>query len=739
MILLVTVVIAIIGAFSLISVNTEYTHVLEFPFERYSILGNLGTDFMNARRTMNRAAMYINDPDDPIGGINSQENIIDDLWINVNALIALYRANVDADPALDEIRKAELNRRINSYEIAVTHYFEYYISELINAARNFNEEETIRLVRQGSFTVNLALSHYDYLMNDARLYVQTISEDLTAFTNQNLWLLILFAAIGVIIGIIIALVIYSMVTKPIKEMVSILDNVSNGNFNLNTKSDLAKDELGQMTHDIYTLVNIVKSILDDARSFIHETIVNGNLDLRMDTGKYKGSYKELVEELNKFADSTDSDLFTLLSVLDSINQGNFHVDVAKLPGQKIILNEKVDELMANLRSVGNEVNLMIDAAVVKGDLHFKVDENKYKGDWCKIMIGLNNIAEAVDRPIVEIRNSMAALNAGKFDTLVDGDYTGDFLAIKNDVNQMIASMSAYIGEIDDCLSSVAKGDLTRHVKMEFEGEFNQIKQSIDHIVKTMNRTMSEISVASNQVLSGAMQISNNAVSLANGAQEQAGSVEELNASIDLINQQTKQNADNAFEANDLSIKSSANAKEGNESMNQMLLAMEQIKASSSDISKIIKVIQDIAFQTNLLSLNAAVEAARAGEQGKGFSVVAEEVRNLANRSQKAAIETTGLIEDSITRVESGSSIAKSTSESLDIIVKNAAGVLEIINSISEASKEQMRAIEQVGSGLSQISHVVQSNSAVSEETAAASEELTSQAEMLQQLVAFFKL
>jgi len=286
---------------------------------------------------------------------------------------------------------------------------------------------------------------------------------------------------------------------------------------------------------------------------------------------------------------------------------------------------------------------------------------------------------------------------------------------------------------------LAEGDLDIHIDITTKDEIGILMNSLNNVIISLNEVMGEINNASAQVAAGSRQVSDSAQALSQGSTEQASSVEQLTASMEEISTQTKLNASNATQANELALAAKEGAIKGNEHMQGMLKAMDDINESSGNIFKIIKVIDEIAFQTNILALNAAVEAARAGQHGKGFAVVAEEVRNLAARSANAAKETTALIEGSIKKVEGGTKIASETAVALNQIVDGVTKATNLVGEIATASNEQALGINQVNQGILQVSDVVQTNSATSEESAAASEELSSQAELLREQVSRFKL
>ena len=655
--------------------------------------------------------------DDNISMVDDNITIVDDLITQVNDKLS---------DVVNQIDDAALRALVQEIDDMTT---------VIDDMTSFIDDVTSEID-----DLTTAINDMATEIDDMTSVIDARTTELDNVTTNTTAMIMTIAIVIIILGVLVALYITRSITVPLNRVINVLGDVSEGRLNVNIdKNSITKEETGMLIASALKVIDVINTMVDDLIKLEHEYNKVGDIEYRVNTDKYKNTFKEMMEGVNKLPEAAVGETMVILDSLNNINNGNFDFDVKEFPGKKIVMTESINTSLNNLKAVSNEINSMIDAASVKGDLSFQIDDSLYEGGWRKIMTGLNDIAKAVDAPLTEVNVAMNRLAQGEFDTTVDGNYAGGFKSIQDAVNTTVSTLEGYVKEISSILSMLSKGDLTVSINRDYVGNFSAIKESINNISTSLNKTMSEIASASDQVLSGSKQISTSAMDLANGAQEQASSVEELNASVDLLNQQTRQNAENASNANDLSKTSTVNAQEGNESMHQMLDAMMQIRDSSGNISKIIKTIQDIAFQTNLLSLNAAVEAARAGEHGKGFSVVAEEVRSLAGRSQEATVETTGLIENSIEKVESGSSIAESTSTSLNTIVENFKELSVIIDSISSASEEQAEAISQVSTGLGQISQVVQSNSAVSEETAAASEELNSQAEVLQQLVGFFRL
>jgi methyl-accepting chemotaxis protein len=258
--------------------------------------------------------------------------------------------------------------------------------------------------------------------------------------------------------------------------------------------------------------------------------------------------------------------------------------------------------------------------------------------------------------------------------------------------------------------------------------------SLSSTFKALRRIIYDLRSSSDQTTSASSQVSSASQSLAKGATDQAAGLEEISSSLEEMSSMTRQNADNAQQANILSSDARKAADAGTEAMQRMNGAINEIQKSSDETAKIIKVIDEIAFQTNLLALNAAVEAARAGEAGKGFAVVAEEVRNLAMRSAEAAKNTANMIEESVKNSKNGVDIAAEVGKVLEEIVQSIGKTTDLVSEIAAASQEQAQGIDQINTAMTQMDKVTQQNAANAEESASASEELSAQAEPMNDVV-----
>ena len=271
-----------------------------------------------------------------------------------------------------------------------------------------------------------------------------------------------------------------------------------------------------------------------------------------------------------------------------------------------------------------------------GELKARVDV-KAEGSFQDLVDGINELLDTVIEPFNEASIVLRNLDNGELSSRVVGDYKGDYAIIKDALNEAMELLQGYIGEIDNVFKKIhEQKSLDMEITGEFRGDFQSIKENVNNFILRLNDLFIQINSSSDQVAVGSQQVAEASQSLAQAASEAASSLEEIASSVQQLASQTEQNSENAAQAHQMTDNARAVADEGAKRMEKMLKAMGEVTDSSKNIAKIIKAIDEIASQTNLLALNAAVEAARAGKHGKGFTVVAEEVKNLAQRSGEAA-------------------------------------------------------------------------------------------------------
>ncbi len=352
------------------------------------------------------------------------------------------------------------------------------------------------------------------------------------------------------------------------------------------------------------------------------------------------------------------------------------------------------------------------------------------------------ITRGITQPVTELEQAARAMAKGEFSAVrVAYDSRDELGSLAGDIRSMVKTLTDVLQNETYILNEMAEGNFSVHREKDeyYIGEFEQLMRSMKKINRGLSELLLQISRSADHVAAGSEQVSSGSQNLAQGTTEQAASVEELTGMMSEISDQAYRNSRDAQEASEKAQMVKENATESSRSMQEMVKAMAEISGKSDEIRKIVKTIEDFSFQTNILALNAAVEAARAGDRGKGFSVVANEVRSLANQSSAASKSTAALIQSSIQAVENGRKIANETDNALAEVVSGIDNVSELLFHITDASSKQFDANRQVTENINLISEVVQTNSATAEECAAASEELASQAQLLKELVSHFKL
>ncbi len=420
----------------------------------------------------------------------------------------------------------------------------------------------------------------------------------------------------------------------------------------------------------------------------------GEIDHFVDAHGYASGNADVLNKVNRMVQGHIETKRKIIACISEFAEGNFDAPLESFAGKSAFINEAMEGVRANFKSVFRDIETLA-AALVEGRFDGKVDTSGHRGQFRHLMTTLDRIRGNFRDVTTEIERLSNAIVSGELDTSIDA---------------------------------------SRH-----SGAYRRIIEAFEAAFESLNGAFTALDTQVQQVSVSVRQMAQSSQSLASNAQVQSSSVDEVSATAEETDIQVKSNAAAATSASQLVTGASEVAENGKEKIAEMVASMEGIRASSQDIAKIIKVIDEIAFQTNLLALNAAVEAARAGQHGRGFAVVAQEVRNLAGRSARAARETSDLIEDASTRVQAGVRIADETSRAFVSIADDIAKVKSLVRDIAAASDEQSRGVAQINGSIGEIAKSALSTSQQAEELASAVAEMQSATEGMRGELARFRL
>ena len=423
----------------------------------------------------------------------------------------------------------------------------------------------------------------------------------------------------------------------------------------------------------------------------------------------------------------------MANVAAHLARGDLSLDVDHRGGDEIgLLADSLRETVGYVRAVAQAA-----AALGGGDLASAPVPRSARDELTQSFLAAR---ASLQRLIAETSALTRAAQEGRLTVRASLEGAeGAYADVLRGLNGTLDAVLAPMDEAAQVLHRLAERDLSARARGAYAGDHARIRDALNATADALDSTMRQLTRSAVQVSAASREIATSSQSVAAGASEQASSLEETSASLISLESLTKRTADAAGDGAGKAASARARTEAGSQAMTEMVEAMASIRAAAEGTSTILRDINEIAFQTNLLALNAAVEAARAGEAGRGFSVVAEEVRTLAQRSQQAARRTERLVSETLTETARGNKCAAEVVARLGDAVRTAGEVEQIMSGIAASACEQAEGLAQVSKAVEQIDQVVQGNAAASEQASASAEELDAEASSLSQLAASFQI
>jgi methyl-accepting chemotaxis protein len=491
--------------------------------------------------------------------------------------------------------------------------------------------------------------------------------------------------------------------------------IAAGDTSVTVEKRSAQDRLVMaFQHMIATVTSLIQEM-----NALAEAAQAGRLDTRGDAASFQGDFARIVHGVNATLDAVIGPLNVAAEYVDRIAHGDIPEPITEeYQGDFNEIKNNLNQCIAAINGLAAEAGRLTDAAVA-GQLSVRGETAKFQGRFARIVQGVNDTLDAVIGPLNVAAEYVDRIAKGDVPDNITAEYRGDFNAIKQNLNILIGAMHTITGLAEE----MATGNLD--VEVIARSGQDRLMQALSDMVVRLNGVLSDVKTASGNVAVGSQAMSSGAQQMSQGATEQAAAAEEASSSMEEMAANIRQNSDNAMQTEKIAIKAAEDARESGVAVAEAVSAMQEIV-------KRVLIIEDITRQTRMLSLNATIEAARAQEHGRGFSVVASEVRSLAERSQSAANEINGLATSSL-------KVAERAGDMLKRLVPDIQKTAELVQEITAASREQTTGTGQINKAIQQLDTVTQQNSATSEEIAATAEELAAQADMLRQTIAFFRV
>jgi methyl-accepting chemotaxis protein len=494
-----------------------------------------------------------------------------------------------------------------------------------------------------------------------------------------------------------------------------------------SKGEVPKAIDGSFKGDFALIQNNLNALINIFNGFVtaqNEMAVKhdqGWIDEEIAAEKFPGIYSKMARSINNLVKSHIDVKMKVVEVVGRYSAGDFTVDMDKLPGQKARITEAVDKVKASLLAVNQEI-IELAKAAGEGELSKRANADKFGYSFKEMVLGINKILDSITAPINEGVGTLQKMAEGDFTIEIKSDYKGDYQLIKNSINTVNANLNKALSEVKESVIATA-------------GASNQISSSAE------------------EMAAGAMEQTTQTSEVAGAVEEMTRTILETTKNVSLAAETAKNAGAKAREGEEIVNKTIDGMNKISEVVSKSAETVQELGKSSDQIGEIVQVIDDIADQTNLLALNAAIEAARAGEQGRGFAVVADEVRKLAERTTKATKEIADMIrkiqqdtknavnsmELGTGEVENGKKLVNQAGNSLSEIMESSQMVLDIVSRVAAASEEQSTAAEEISKNVESISAVTQQSASGTQQIAHSAEDLNRLMINLENLIGQFKV